>query len=422
MILMNLHSLLQEKSVHSLIIMALRGTSLVVKFSLTLFIARFMSFEDLGFYGLISAASIVAPGLLGLGLMLTVSRKAVTQTLEEITENLNYYRRFLLLIYTVILTISFLVGIALNQPFFTLIIALVIFFEHINNDLYSLLLNLSKPFTANLLHFIRTAAWMIVFMALSFVYPSLRTLEVLFSGWVCGGIITLFMFFWVTRDWPWKPSRSSSSPPPITLISWVTSEFRQARLVYINTLVNTASQYLNHFLVTLFLGLEMTGVYVYFMQIVTALSNLINTGILQLARPQLVRAYKENDPAYRSIYLSCMKNTTITALLMAGVAGPIMYFITVYVVDKPLAIEWFSVFWCILLIFVLAMIIQVNTLAFYSQHRDNLILKFGLVGFAGGGFNIILIPWLNLWGAVLAPVFICSIVLVWQYKHIKKWV
>jgi len=87
----------------ALLIMKIRGASLVAKFLLTLFIARFMGFEQLGLYGLITAATIWAPVVLGLGITYTLSRHAVTQTTGEVTAALRQYGRFLSAIYAVLL-------------------------------------------------------------------------------------------------------------------------------------------------------------------------------------------------------------------------------------------------------------------------------------------------------------------------------
>ena len=396
--------------------MKLRGISLVIKFALTLFIARYMDFETLGLYGLISASSVMLPGFLGLGLMYTLSRKAVMQRKKEIAGALHYYRHFLLLVYLAVLIGAIITGIVLNRPVLAVMIALIIFFEHMNLDIYQLLLNLSKPFAANFLHFIRTAGWMLIFMLLALVFPSLRTLEVLLAMWVIGSVIALLGFFWDARGWLWLRKTEN-----LSLKTWLTREFRESRTIYATGVAAAINQYAAHFLITAFLGLELMGVYIYFIQVISAMANLIQTGVIQIARPKMIRAHRENNDAYGDIYSKCLKHAALTAVAMAIVAGPALYGITLYVVEKPLAIEWFPVFWPLLFAFMLGVFNEVNGLVFYSQHIDSLILKFTLIAAIGRTIcNAIFIPLLQLWGVTLSAILVGIFILFLHFRVIKQ--
>lgn len=409
------HNLFQKEATKSLLIMKLRGMTLAVKFIMNLFIARFMGFEELGLYGLVTVACIMVSPFLGLGLMTIASRKAVTQDPEEITVSLYCYSRFIVLVYAAILTGSIAVGLVLDKPYLTVLIVMVMFLEHVNTDIYGILLNVSRPFLANILHFIRSGAWMLVFMGLAFFVPALRTTEAILIGWVIGSAFALIGFIWAVRNWPWK-----SAHPRMALGAWVVQTFRESRMIYASGLVETSATYLNHFLVTFFLGLEMTGVYVYFVQIPSALSNLLNSGIIQIARPRLVRAYKNHDPAFLSIYKGCLKHTALIALAAAIFAIPALYFITVYVVDKPLALQWFPVFCAIMTTFVLAMSVQANNLVFYSQHQDILTMKVNTIGLLGGlVLNLLLLPFFALWGAAASSILLNILLLVLQWSYLK---
>ena len=398
-----------------LIIMGLRGTTLVVKFLLTLFIARFMGFSDVGVYGLIASLAIIVPIFSGLGITYILTRRAVTQTPEEITEALFYYGRFISCVYLLLLAVAIIGGVLLNQLFFVLIILSILFLMHVNGDLYMLFLNLSRPFVANLLHFIFNAVWMSVFMVLAYLNPAFRTMEVLLISWVIGGGLALLGCVWLMKDWPWSSAKELGS-----LKDWVLEEFSEAKTMYFTGLTTTTAQYFNHFLILFLLGLELTGVYVFFMQVVGALSNLLRTGVIQVTRPHLVRAYKENDAMYIPLYKKCLKHTGLSALALALFSCPAMYVVILYL-DRPLALEWFSVLLLLLVVFVLTMVIEVNRLIFYAQHRDDIILKLGIIGVIGTILlNVVLVPWLALWGAAVVPLAMCGVAIVLQSKEIKR--
>ncbi len=398
------------------IVMGLRGSSLVVKFVLTLFIAKFLSFEALGVYGLISSVSVMVPIFLGLSLMYIQSRKAVTQPLSEIAKSLLYYAKYTVSIYILFAFGALAWGVYADQLVLSFLITLVIFFEHINTDFYTLLLNLSKPFVANILHFLKTAVWMLIYMALAFVDPEFRNIETLLIGWISGGFLCFLGFLWVTKDWPWQESRGTRKP----LLKWVADEFKEAKTIYAYNFTNTLGQNIDRFLITYFLGLELTGVYVFFGSVTAAMANLVRTGVIQIARPKMVKAYKDNDPIYVELYKTCLRHTMAISGLLVVLSGPAMAFIAVYM-NKPLALEWLPIFGLVLIVFLLVMWMEVNKLVFYSQHRDDLILKISLVIFPLSVVShIAFILAFGFWGAAISPVVMCILCLMLQYVIIKK--
>jgi O-antigen/teichoic acid export membrane protein len=403
----------------ALFIMKIRAWSLLAKFILTLFIAKFMDFEDLGLYGLISAASIIFPGFTGLGLIYMLSRKAVTAPLEEIVGMLRQYGRFIGLIYFATAPIAFVTGILMDRPVLALLVTAVVALEHINSDIYSLLLNRSKPLSANVLHFLRTAAWIILFIPVAFFVPALRHLDVLLAFWITGGIAALAGFFWVARAWPWMHKEDETS-----LGMWIRQNFRESRLLYLNGCATSFSQYIDRYLVTFFLGLELTGVYVFFCTVAGALGNLLLTGIIQVARPVLVKLFKEGKlQEYKAAFIKCMRHTAFIAIVMAFFAIALVWFLVPYL-DKPQIAYWMPVCWIILAGFVLNVLLEVQKLVFYSQHLDLLTLKNSIIAaFVACLLNVILIPHMGLWGAG-ATYFICPALLMsiqyYQIKHIEK--
>lgn len=395
-------------------VMGMRGTSLVVKFIFTLFIARYMGFETLGAYGLIASASIIASLFFGLTLIHTISRNAVTQTQLEICRSILYYGQYIIFVYMFLLIPTYLISVFYNNIQLSFLILIVILFEHINGDFYRLFLNLSKPFLANLLHFVRTAVWMIVFMLVAYLNPELKTLDNILIAWILGGVIAMIGTVTIMLSWPWREVSCD-----LTLSQWVKNEFKQARNMHITSVLTAISQYWSHFLISILLGLQLTGVFVFFMQIMSALTNLVQTGVIQIARPKLVRAFKSQDQNYMKIFFKSFKDTMIVSVLMALCAWPSLYFVTLHL-DKPLALEWFSIFPYILILFILAIASEVLKLIFYSYYRDDIVLKISVIAIiCSVVLNTILVFLMSLWGAVIAAIIVYIIIIVYSTVRIK---
>lgn len=397
-----------------LMVMGVRMSTLVVKFGLTLFIARFMGLADLGFFGLVAAVTIMGPPFLGCGFMTILARTAVTCSKEDLTSDLLQNARFLILIYIPVAIAALIYGMATGNVMLALLVFGVVTFEHVNQDIFGLLLNLSRPFAANLMHFARAALWALVFMAGALIDSDLRDMEWLMAFWLAGNMICFTGFLVLTRRWPWKGSK------PEPLKNWVRTNFKTSRTLYAIGWVQTAGTYLDRFVISFFLGLELTGVYVLFLSVASALSNLVQTGVVQFARPKMVRAFKEKDPVYSTIYAQCMRNTVLTCFALGLPAIAVMYLLIPHL-DQPLAIEWFHVLWYVLCGFVASSAIQAQNLIFYSQHRDDLTFRYNVIFLVLMlGFNLMLIPALGIVGAAVASIIAPLTLVILQSSKIRS--
>jgi O-antigen/teichoic acid export membrane protein len=385
------------RGVTPLAISAMRGATLLCKFALTLFLAHFVGLEGLGTYGLIAGLAAVVPTLASLGLIGGLCRNAVTQNLAEVTEALRKYWLLQAVIYVTAVLAAFASATVVEGWPFVLAVVLILAFEQINDDLFTLLNNLRYPVLANILMFARTAGWMSAFMVLAALYPPLRNIGDLLIFWMAGALATVIGFGYAIRDWPWTSSRSANQKP-----TSLRHLFNQSRVLYVNNIANIAGQYLDRYLIGAFLGLELTGVYVLFWSIGNALSNLISTSIIQPVWPNLISAHSEGDPVFWQLFKSTLFHTLTGALIVAIAAGAAVEMMVSYL-GRPLAVQWSPALWIILLGFVLRMAYEVQGAVFYSRHEDKLTLVSGLFVFAvAAALNVCLLPFLSLYGSALA--------------------
>lgn len=381
--------------------MVIRITVLILKFLFTLFLAKFLGFHEVGLYGLLLGASVVLPVFIGLGINYSLIREAVNEAPEQIVRGIVRYLYWVLSVYLLLACISVAAGIATGKMAFWVMAVPLLFVEHLHVDAYQLLLNRSKAISANLILFVRSAAWMLIYVPLAFHDPGLRNVETVMIFWLLGGVCGLAALMATLRDWPWRISVGWKDTR-----KWLLLAIRSSKFPYLNSLGTTTSFYVDRYLITIFLGLELAGVYIFFWTIYSALFNLVYTGVVQFYRPKLVIACKSADIAYISMYQQCMKQTAFVSLMMSIMAGIAVSRLVPYL-DKPLVVEWLPVMWGVLAVVVVSLLREVQVLVFYSHHEDALLFKSIVVMLVIALFlNLLLIPMLGLWGAALAFLFV----------------
>ena len=338
-----LKNLLDNDTLSSLGIMGMRVGMLAAKLILSIFMARYMGLKDLGIYGLIVGASSTVQAILRGGIFLLISRDAVRQPRHELMHDLRHYISGIVSLYALLFPAAFIVGKHLGEPLIAVLAVSVFLTEHLAFDGYVIINNLQYPKLANFTYSLQSAIWIYLFVICAFFFETFRSLETLLIFWTCGGLISLGIIMWLARDWPWKTVLSR----PIQW-QWYMEKMRSALKLYFADVLGVVNYYLDRYIVSLFLNLEMTGVYVFFSQIMTANWNLINSGVLAPYAPHLIKAYDPSNTApFNNLYRRCIKRTYMATVGLALFSG-IAVICIVKFTEKKALLEHISLLWIML--------------------------------------------------------------------------
>lgn len=385
---------------------------------MTLFIAKFLDFEALGLFGLLTATTTMAPSLIGFGVAGNISRYAITESHQIISDAIRHYSKFIISLYSVIACIICVLyyGGYLSNGFILLCLALI-FFEHMNSDYYTLYLNLSRTFEGNIFHFLRAASWGLIYMIVALIFPALRTIEALCYFWLTASSLTFILF---SYRYGFVQLHDIVNFFSISFIRYTYQNIRSSWMIYLNMLITTLSQYSDRYVIGFFLGLKLTGIYIFFWQISSAIANLLFTGVLQIYRPKIVKAFKDNDKAYKKIIQICSLHTFIGTTFFCLSASVILFHALPYL-DKPEIENNIHIGWIIFFSLIIHMLGEVSNLVFYSRHLDKLFLELNLkVLLSSFIVTIPLIYFFGLIGAALSFLFYGAIQLVLKWNAIYR--
>ncbi len=397
------------------ILMLMRGITLAVKFIFTLFIAKYISLDVLGIYGLVVAAGILSPAVLGVGIMHSLSRAAVKQPLAQTKKDLFQYMGYLSSLYLVIALSTVAYFVVKGDWLLATLILVVIFLEHINGECYQLMINLSRPFLADTMHFTRSASWILVYMVVAALIPSFRNIYALLIAWLIGGAICTLVYAIVISRLPNMDSKENDS-----LWSWLKLNVKKSSWLYANGVATTGANYGDRYLIGALLNLELTGVYLFFWQIQSALSNLIYTGLIQIARPAFVKNFSQEKPDWMMVS-HLIRNTAFMAIIFSLIALLGMAVVLPYL-NMPLVSHYYSLFAFILVAFIFNVIAEAQVLVFYSKYKDHQVSFITFIVFACNFIGcLVTIPFFGLWGAAATGIFSALVRMGLQAYFISKY-
>lgn len=389
----------------SMSIMGMRGGVLVAKLWLSLFIARYLGLEALGLFGLVVGIAAVGQAVMRLGLFEALGREAVGQPLNRLTSNLRHYLTGSAVLYSVLLLLVALGGAWFGVLTLAVLAFLVMLTEHACRDVFVLTNNLQRPALANGFFALQSAGWIYLYMAAAYLFPALRSLEVLLGFWIAGGALTAAAALLATRRWPWKAAFSE----PIRT-GWYLSYLGKAWRLHLSEIVAIANLYVDRYLVSVFLSLELAGLYVLFWQVSNALCNLVGAGVLQVYRPRLILAWSQQDRLrFRALHRECALRCAIAVVGLAGICALVVPLFAGYA-QQPLAGDHLPLLWLLLLFACLRVAADLSIAALFAQAVDGPVLAGNLLALA---MTLLLgslaLPLFGVHGAALAAICTCLI-------------
>jgi hypothetical protein len=382
------------------------------KFALAIFIAHYLDLPSLGWYGLATGAIAIVPQVVGIGMNHILMRAAVTASAAELTNSLRHYWGFVTSVYVVMLTLAVLLTIVFGTSALWILIIAVMFFEHIGNDVFYLFSNVQHHLSANANAFLRGTAWIIVYIPLAIWEPNLRTLSHLFGSWLAGGMLSFVLFVCTSWSWPWRAAFSL----PFKL-SEITATIRKSFVFYVSDLSFIASQYIDRYLVTLFLGIKVAGIYFLFWNVANAAPTFLALVLQQSQRPLLINAYSVGGlSTHCQLAWRFMQTTVFATAALSLAIGFAFQILSPWLGLPSLAAHW-SAFWLLVAGTAFRYLADFGAMGLFTAHRDRLTSLTNVVSLCVLVIaQIFLLPLAGLHGAGGAILITSVGIALWRYR------
>lgn len=399
----------------SLFLVGLRVATMLPRFLMVLFLARFMGVHELGQFALLNSAMVILPAIMGFGIMTYLAREAVTQPLEQTTADLLQLWRWATLGYAALLALSVPVASSAGDSWIIVVAVALAWLEHINNDAFQILLNRKQPVTGHLIVFIRQAGWTYLFMLQAYLVPSFRTMEALALWWLLGQAVGLAWFGTIVRHWPWRQASQGLS------IRWLKTSVRRSRLFWLHNITDGLSSNADRLIISALVSVEMTGIYTFFWQIANAIRGLVYSAIYQPQRPYLIEAFSQGDlRQHRHRTLTICRHVTVSGAGLMAVTFAMVWLALPYL-GKAEIMTWFWIFPWILAATLTRIAADAFSYGLFSSRQDTAFVgSFLLAMGLSWGANLALVPWLGIFGASLAGGLVAIGIGLWSFRALDK--
>jgi O-antigen/teichoic acid export membrane protein len=384
--------------VRALLLIAIRGLNTISKFALALYTARYLGLADLGIYGLMVAGTTILPAFAGLGtsdwIIRQIAGAATSRATPLIVTRLAMVLAFHLILQPVAFAANAFLGVPIAWPM-AILLGLIAVLEHLGADAGEMLTFRGHAVFANVLMFLRSGLWPLGVIAAGLLLPAARSLEWLMIGWLLGLIcMWLVLAIYVARNARWRHLGLDWR--------WMRTGIRASVPFYLKDMSIAANLYLDRFLVSLFLGLELAGVYTFFWSIANVVHNLALYGVFQPHVAKLIQAARGGAAEFQPVLRRIEIETGGFALMMAVGLIAAVPFLLPYL-DRPLLAAHLTVFNIVVAATLLRLAADSYNFVLVALHHDRAMAVVSLLGVPlSAALLTTLIPLLGLNGAGIA--------------------
>jgi O-antigen/teichoic acid export membrane protein len=401
--------------------MLIRGSALVLKFGLSFYLARYLDLNALGVFGMLVGASLVVPTLFRAGLTSTITRALVNAAPPHIVHTLKHYLLWVAGCYLVSMALLVPVqqlGGGDTLPFNLYVVWLVILAEHLAADLTLLLNNLHQIQTANTFGLLQTAVWVLPFCGLSFLYPTLRSMDVLLWFWALGTSLAVLVFSWPFSRWNWR------NTPSVTL-QWYITHLRVSGYLFLSDLTGSAAQFVDRYLIALLIDVEHAGVYTLFFQLANAVYTLVSSSIVNLHRPGVLSAFHQANVMSATTLLRTMQKQAVGSMLIMSLVVGVAFQFAAPLLNRPMVLLYLPLMWLTFAATAIKTWCLTDFIELFARRLDRQLFLMNVLILALVALGCYAsIPWMGIYGIPLSTglayllILVCIRLVV--YTHVRR--
>lgn len=378
--------------------LALRGVTLISRFPLVLIMARYLSPEEIGQFGIMTVSILISVSVLGFEFHNYNARELLAYGEHPQARLIRDQLAFHLLVYLTILPLGIFLFATdvLPWKFLGWFYALLVL-EHLSQESSRLMIYLSRPLMSNVILFLRAGAWVYGVGAAFLLHNEARSLILVWGGWAAGVGSSLVVAAYSLRHLDWN----SAWAEPVDW-NWIRRGIRTSLLFFCSALSYRTMEYGDRYFIQFFWGNAMVGVYTFYNQIANLAQTFLNSGVLIILLPKLILSYQAGD---QKLYRNLRRQLAVAAIgasLVLPIILAVMIYPLIYVVDRPIYQSHLPAYWVLLGSIAVKMIGQIFHLDLYAKREDQAILASSLGALiAAVGMNALLVPQLGVLGAAI---------------------
>jgi O-antigen/teichoic acid export membrane protein len=376
----------------------------------------YLSLFDIGTYGLVLGAVIVACAIIGVRVDFLVSRELVDAPSGKLLRKMRDQAVFYGVQYVLGAALAWILYSAgtLSGKIAFYILALTTL-ESFGNMTATNMVAMRQQVRSTTVFFVRSASWAIAISALGIADARFRSVDAVLNAWLLGSFLSIVMTFWFWRALPWTSLRGT----PVDW-SWILRSVKKCLPLWLGVAGLTAGSYIDRFVIDHVLGLEFVGVLTFYRSFTNGLLDVVYSGVLLFSFPKLIAFHASSDvSAFREETRRMIRDVFVLSSVTAIGIGIVVLKISALFHHPEFAKEAVTL-WLLLAGTWLRANAEALYNVLYARLQDRQIWAGNLLFLVPAiGGNALLVPFFGLAGAGWAALLSGLFLYIWRLQAVR---
>jgi O-antigen/teichoic acid export membrane protein len=389
------------------IAIGLRGASILGKFLLITFLARFLSLADLGIYGLFQTSVLLVIAILGFEFHTYTTRQILRVGDGERPLMVRNQSVMHLLAYLLILPLTLIIFWGAFLPWqIAIYFYLITILLHMGQEITRLLITLSRATAAYFVSFFLQGLWTYLYVGTTLLVPTARNLDVLFIFWLFSAAVGVAVGLLLIASMGLLRHTDEEID-----WGWIKNGLRVSTHFFLGVLAYRVIDLSDRYFVQYFNGETAVGIYTLFGSVANIAQDFIYAGIVALIFPRMVHSFQNQDYAAYADQLRRLKRDVSRGAVVMALLLTVGIFILILLLGRDELRDQIAAFFLLLSSNMVLIFSFIPHYQLYVHGKDNLILRSVIAGvLVNLILNSILIPYWGIIGAGIATVVSFSLV------------
>lgn len=395
----------------------IRGATLASRFVLVIFIAKFLSAEELGAYSLFAASITYALFFVGMDFYTFSSREilSVQKSLwfGIVKNQIVFYLLFYIIAFPLIYSL-FYFGFLPKQ--FILWFYFILVAEHLAQESMRLLVVLDKAFLANIALFIRSGVWVYAAVIIMFFDDGFRDVTTILALWLVGSSISILLVV---------PELKRLHKISVDICSidynWMIKGIKIAIPLLVGTLALRSIYLVDRYSLSYFASLGVVGIYSFYSSFASALLAFVDAVVVMQIYPKIVSAVKNKDFTALDFYKRKFVRSVAILSLVLAILLPIGLYLLLLWMNKPEYLEYLPL---LALLMVSSIVYSFALLPHYELYAHNEDKKIILSSVLAAIIGVIIMPagayYFGVYGVACGQVLAVIFLYIYKIMLLKK--
>lgn len=291
----------------------IRGATVLGRFVLIMFLAKFLPHAELGKFGVFVATVLLCVLLVSVEFNKYMYRELFVHASETRKKILGSHCKVVISLYALSVPFSYsiflfgLIPVDYIGYFYSLLFLILISLE-----LEALLVVLGKQLLASVVFCSQTSLWVFVAIPMVYFFPVYRSLEFIYTAWAVGAATSIGVALFFLRKSDVSVDFDGMG------WAWIARGLKKCVLFLISSLMLKLLLTVDRYAMNFYATAEIVGVYVFYVSVVMGVFNFLEPAVFSFIYPKMLRFYKEgNISAYRVAHKELIISTVAVVALLS---------------------------------------------------------------------------------------------------------